>query len=204
MDEQTTTEEVREKRKYTKRQPEDNAEMVSMPRSELDEILKRLERVENPGIIQKPKRSEEHFASMRVWEDELVIGIGKAEDDWKRGEQDVMKYMLPVKTQTVDGIIADKKVPYLPFLHTAPRVKVQIMKSTRLERVAVEEKDGGGGIVNKAGVDDEGRYSDTRTDEELPLTVTYVDLEAEIVVKEGAFEGTRLLIPAERMTALNV
>ncbi len=195
-----TQDQIGEKKLKSKHEED---ETVQISKARLDEMFKRLERLENPGIIQKPKRVTQHTAILREWEGKLVVEIGKMKTDGLLHESDPMKYQIPIVLLDLEGKEDKKSVPFLHFFETAGKVPVKILKSSRVERVMVDERYGGGGVTNKAAIDKEGRFTDTPTMEEIELAVTYVDLAAEVEVNGGPFEGKVISFPTERMSALN-
>lgn len=179
-------------------------EKVEIDKAELQTLLKRIEKLENPGIIEKVKRVTEHVGYLRGWENKLVIGVGNMKENPTVHESDINRYQLPVLMLSMDGTMEEEKVPYLYFLENSDKWAIKMSSMTRLTREEVDMRKGGGGRTTKDAIDEKGRYTDRRTNEEIELAVTFVDVSVKAIVVEGPFTGKELDFDTEHINAINL
>lgn len=155
--------------------------MIQVPEAEFKKILVEIEKLKLSQEGRKhrePKRVSEHTATLRVWNDELVIGVGEVKNVLNKLGEKTLEIELIIKGgKTV-------KAPYLEFLNLALPVKVRIMSQEAKKR---EE-------VVATGRKRDASKGDAFTSEEAEFIVTFVDYTSEIEVLDGAFAGEKLQI----------
>lgn len=155
--------------------------MVQLPEADLKKILADIEELrlnQSSKRRKEPKRVNEHVATLREWNEDLIVGnSGVKQVTNKLGEKS-----LEIELLTDDGKTI--KAPYLEFLNGASPVKVSILKQTATERQVTVET---GKKRNPA-------KGDSFTSEEQEFWVKYVDYVSDIEVLEGAHVGKKLAI----------
>lgn len=178
-------------------------ETVSLSKNEFTALMKRIEHLENSGIAQKLQRVKEHVGHLRVWDDQLVIGIGSERLNYDLPENHSQRSLIDITVVTADGEKVKKTVNFPNFFTHAVKVPVKFLSIKKHEHAEVEPSKGGGGYGNKRLVDSQGRSSDYLTAETLALEVGYIDVAAEIEVLEGAYKGQKFAFENHEISAIN-
>lgn len=176
---------------------------ITIPKSEFQAIMDRLNKLENPGVTSKAKRSKSHIGHLRMWEDKLVTRIGQAKENMKVPADDPMRMTLNIETTDLDGKKEKLIVAYLDFLNTAPTVAVKFKKFDKGVRPETDVTKGGGGVGNRAAIDKEGRLTDRNTGEEIEFEVNYTDISLIAEVVDGEFAGKEFPFEGAEVSALN-
>ena len=122
-------------------------EQITMPRSELASILKRLEAVENPGFIDMDE-PKQHFVNVRLYEGKPIFRLYNAVVtgiDRLTGDQ-----TMECQIEVVDGDkLTTHTADYLGILRDAEIVKAELIKTFEIDispkpigSVAVKTVDG--------------------------------------------------------------
>lgn len=182
---------------------EGSSETVTIEKGQLDSLLERLARLENPGVISKPKRVKEHMGRLPVWEDRLVVVVGQVKEKMSLPSDHPDRMTIPLTVQGLDGKQEKIVAPYIDFMRSAVRVPVKFLQMHQEKRIAVDERDGGGGRGTKLSIDKEGRLMDQSSGEEIEFEVEYVDVSAEVEVMDGPFTGTKVQFTKDTINAVN-
>lgn len=161
-------------------------------------LLSRIERLENPGLPQRIKRSKDHTGHLRMWEGELVLRIGTAMEDIGLPEHSKNRLTIEIGTLSETGKQTKKVVNYLDFLTHARKVKVKFLKIDRHPREEIDPEKGGGGVITKIS-----ETSGWKTGEDIDVVIGYVDLTVEVEVTEGPFTGQKFTFDEKELTAIN-
>lgn len=152
--------------------------MVQLPEKQFKTIMDRLAALEKgDGTSKKPKLVTEHTATLREWQDELVIGVKKVYQLFNTASQKMEdKVDLIIKEGDKKKIVT---ADYLDYLNNGNKVKVKILEQ-KSEPVVITEN-----TVNLVDAKDDRVFSDQQID----LNVTIVEAVAKVEVLEGNFKG---------------
>ncbi len=186
-------------------------ENVQLSKSEYAAMMSRLERLENPGIVRKMKRTNEHTGFLRLWESRLLTYLGSAEEDFNLPETSKKRLTIEVGLTDLEGKEKREVVNYLDFITHARKVRVKFLKMERNHRLEVDMEKGGGGYGSKRGVNADGSFTGGfgelggvgLTGEEIELEVGFIDLLIEVEVLEGEFKGKKFLFTPETINCIN-
>jgi len=183
---------------------EDSSSEVASLKSQLAAVMERLNKVENPGAIQKAKRVKSYVGRLRVWEDGVCTRIGSAKENFKVDADDPLRMLIDLDITDVDGNVRTIKAPYMEWLMNAEQINVAFKKFDKGVRVETDVRRGGGGTGYKAAIDKEGRLTDRATGEEIDFEVEYTDVEVvAVVTDEGPFKGMEFTFTGAGTSALN-
>lgn len=181
----------------------ETAEVAAL-KSQLAAVMERLNKVENPGAVQKAKRVKSYVGSLRVWEDGICTRIGSAKENFKVDADDPLRMLIDLDITDADGNVRTIKAPYMEWLMNADRVNVAFKKFDKGVRVETDVKRGGGGVGYRAAIDKEGRLTDRATGEEIDFEVEYTDIEiTAVVTDEGPFKGMEFTFKGADTSAIN-
>lgn len=155
--------------------------MIQVPEAEFKKILVEIEKLKLAQEGKKrrdPKRVTEHTATLREWNEELIVGIGEVKNAVNKN----MEKYLEIELRTMSGKTV--KAPYLDFLNNGLPVKVRIAHQEAKER---EE-------IVATGKKRDPAKGDSYTAEEAEFVVKFVDYTSDIEVLEGTFAGEKLQI----------
>lgn len=178
-------------------------ENITISKGEFVAMMERIERLENPGIPQRVKRTKEHIVNLRVYEGDLVIGIGKAREDLSLPQAHRDYLSIDIKTVDLQGKEKVRTVNYLDFLSRAPSVTAKMTKIAKTERVATDTQEGGGGYGMRLVTNKEGWATPEASGEEIAFEVGYVDVAVTAEVLQGDFTGKVFTFEGDDLTALN-
>ena len=181
---------------------------VTLSRGELNALLDRIKKLENPGMQKITKRTKDHVGHLREWDGGVVIRVGNAHENFQVSSESPERISIDITVATADGKEKELSVSYLEFLTNAKKVPVKLKKIERNERLATELEEGGGGWGNKAAsisIDGigSGISTDSTTLEQIPLSVGYVDVSIEAEVSQGPMAGKTFKFGPAELTAIN-
>lgn len=184
-------------------------EGVQLSKAEFDGLMARINKLENPGVPTRQKRVTEHVATMRMWENCLVVRVGAVKENVELPESSPKRLLWDIVVLNEQQKEKEVTVNYLNFTAHAPKVKVKFLKLESQERFEVDPEKGGGGYGNKRAIDKEGRSNgdftgNGITGEEVALEVGFIDTTAQVEVLEGTFKGTVVSFTPETINALNI
>ena len=174
---------------------EGKEEMVTISKSELQGLIKRIEIVEDgQHTMTKPlKRVTEHHAKMRVMDGLPVVGYGNAYHLNPENRKSALQ--MKVQLQKPDGKLVEKIVDYLTFKQEVPSETVKVVKRYTERFETSDIRQGGGGQQYRVDVN-----NDMATPELIELMHTYIEEEADVEFLTGPITGEVLHV---KINALN-
>lgn len=200
-------EEMQEEKKRPGRPPvnkeEAKGETVTIEKDVLSGLLARLDKLENPGVIEKTKRSSSHVSRLAVYEGELVVRVGNVRTDVREKDPD-LREQLEIETESVSGKRSTKVVPYKFFMDYAfvPRVNVLWKNEKKERKTKVVDQFSVRGAINTPFTSGEA-LSDVMTGRMVDAEIEYIAREITVEVMEGDFKGKEYTFTEETINALN-
>lgn len=160
--------------------------VVTITTQQWQEVLNRLARAEQRGVVEKPKRITEHTATLRFCNDKAVVGFDNFREVMEEGRR-IGYFDLTLE----DGEVLT--VPYLEFLNEGNGEKVKIVSQKAHEQVK--------SFGTVRAINPDPKNQKTWDGGMIDLEVTTVTYQAEVEVIEGPHAGKKISVPT---AALNV
>lgn len=169
-------------------------ETVSVKVSDLKNLTKRLEILEgrNEGKLPYAAKTTQHFATVRVLDDKVVIGIieqPNGDKVYTVGDIDKIKLVLKdLQSEKTEEKVFD----YLSFLNSRSSEKVKILKIDK--KKDVRQPNSGAQDVERTSIDD--KYN-IKSGELVPLEVISYENTYTVEFIDGKRKGTILTINSD-------